>query len=236
MLKIKTVKMLRDYELNVDIGLNGHRTLVLMGNNGSGKTTVLNMVSGILSPDSGTIEVSGRKFFDSGSNIDVPLNKRNIGYVFQNYALFPHMTVMDNVAFGLRMKKMTADDIKNRVKAQLDSVGLWELRNEKAIKLSGGQKQRVALARALVIKPDILLLDEPLSALDVKTQVSMRAELRSSLKETGLPCIIVTHNIKDAVELGEMVYIMDQGRVAASGEPSEVLRKGHNDFIDNFYS
>lgn len=234
MLRIKAVKRLRDYTLDVDIESDGG-TLVLMGNNGAGKTTVLNLAAGITAPDCGLIEASGVKLFDSGAGVDVPVEDRNVGYVFQNYALFPHMSVYDNVAFGLRMRKAHAKEIEERVKAELEELGMWELRGVKASGISGGQKQKVALARCLVVKPCLLLLDEALSALDAEMQAAMRASLKQRIKEENIPAIIVTHNLLDAIELGDRVFVMENGRVTVSGKPDEVLRKGTNKFIDSFF-
>jgi molybdate transport system ATP-binding protein len=234
LLRIKAVKKLRDYMLDVDIRANGD-TVILMGSNGSGKTTVLNLAAGIMDPDSGVIEASGRKLLDSGSGMSVPMEDRNVGYVFQNYALFPHMSVYDNVAFGLRMKKVPAVQVEERVRAELEALGMWEHRGVKAARLSGGQKQKVALARCMAIKPSLLLMDEPLSALDVEMQAAMRSYIKQRIAAERIPAIMVTHSLLDAVELGDRVYVMDRGRVAACGTPDEILKKGANKFIDNFF-
>jgi molybdate transport system ATP-binding protein len=235
MLKIKAVKKLRDFVLDVDIATD-EGAIVLMGNNGAGKTTLLNMVSGLTAPDSGHIEISGRTLFDSSRRVDVPPEKRNVGCVFQNYALFPHMSVFDNLAFGLRMRKLPAREVEDKVKGQLTSVDMWDLRDERAVKLSGGQTQKVALSRALAIQPDLLILDEPLSALDVQTQAAMRSELKAIITRTKVPCIIVTHNIRDAAELGGLVYVLEKGVVTAHGKASDVLRRGQKRFIDDFFN
>jgi molybdate transport system ATP-binding protein len=234
LLRIKAVKKLRDYTLDVDINGNGG-VMVLMGSNGSGKTTVLNMAAGITRPDSGIIEAYGERLFDSGSGTDVPMEDRNVGYMFQNYALFPHMSVYDNVAFGLRMKKARREEVDERVRAELEEVGMWELRDAKAARLSGGQKQKVALARCLATRPSLLLMDEPLSALDIEIQASMRNYIKRRVREARIPAIIVTHSLLDAVELGDRVIVMDNGKAAASGGPEEILKKGSNRFIDNFF-
>lgn len=234
MIRIKVVKKLRDYTLDVDIKAD-EGIAVLMGSNGSGKTTVLNLAAGIMSPDSGTIEVSGATLFDSKSGKDIPMEGRNVGYVFQNYALFPHMSVYDNVAFGLRMRKAPAREIAIKVRAELEGMGMWELRNAKASRLSGGQKQKVALARCLAIKPSLLLMDEPLSALDVEMQAAMRAVIRQRIKSERMLAIIVTHSLLDAVELADRVFVMEHGKVSASGTPDDMLVKGKNKFIDSFF-
>ncbi len=231
MLRINAIKRLRDYTLDVDIRADG--TVILMGSNGSGKTTVLNMAAGIAKPDSGSIEVSGEKLFDPEDGIGVPVEDRNVGYVFQNYALFPHMTVYDNVAFGPRMRK--ANDVEERVRSELEALDMWGLRDVKAVRLSGGQKQKVALARCLAIRPSLLLMDEPLSALDVEMQAAMRAYIRQRIARDKTPAVIVTHSLLDAMELGDTVAVMDKGKVVASGRPEEILKKGSNKFIDNFF-
>lgn len=231
MIRIKVVKKLRDYTLDVDISARG--TAILMGNNGSGKTTVLNMAAGITRPDSGIIELSDVALYDSGRGVDVPMEDRNVGYAFQNYALFPHMTVYDNVAFGPRTRKATG--IEERVRSELEEVGMWELRGVKAARLSGGQKQKVALARCLANRPSLLLMDEPLSALDVEMQAVMRDYIKRRIAEEKIPAIIVTHSLLDAAELGDRVFVMDQGHMAVGGTPEEILKKGANKFIDNFF-
>jgi molybdate transport system ATP-binding protein len=228
------VKKLRDYTLDVDINGNGG-VMVLMGSNGSGKTTVLNIAAGIMRPDSGLIEAYGEMFFDSGSGTDVPMEDRNVGYMFQNYALFPHMSVYDNVAFGLRMKKASSEEVEERVRAELEEVGMWALKGAKAARLSGGQKQKVALARCLATRPSLLLMDEPLSALDIEMQASMRNYIKRRVSEERIPAVIVTHSLLDAVELGDRVIVMDKGKAAASGGPEDILKKGSNKFIDNFF-
>jgi molybdate transport system ATP-binding protein len=234
LIRIKVRKTLRDYTLDADIESDSGVS-VLMGSNGSGKTTVLNLVAGITSPDLGSIEVSGEALFDSKSGKDVPMEQRNVGYVFQNYALFPHMSVYDNVAFGLRMRKTPAPEIDRKVRAELEGMGLWELRNVKVSRLSGGQKQKVALARCLIIKPSLLLMDEPLSALDVEMQAAMRGIIKKRIASERIPAIIVTHSLLDAVELADRVFVMEHGMVAASGTPDEMLVKGKNKFIDSFF-
>jgi molybdate transport system ATP-binding protein len=234
LIRIKVRKTLRDYTLDADIESDSGVS-VLMGSNGSGKTTVLNLVAGITSPDLGSIEVSGEALFDSKSGKDVPMEQRNVGYVFQNYALFPHMSVYDNVAFGLRMRKTPAPEIDRKVRAELEGMGLWELRNVKVSRLSGGQKQKVALARCLIIKPSLLLMDEPLSALDMEMQGTMRGIIKQRITNERIPAIIVTHSLLDAVELADRVFVMEHGMVAASGTPDEMLVKGKNKFIDSFF-
>lgn len=234
-LAVNVTKKLRDFDLDVHFTVEKGEILALIGENGCGKTTVLNIVSGLMAPDCGTIRLDGVPFFDSIERIDVPPETRNMGYMFQNFALFPHMSVYDNVAFGLRARKMPAPEIENKVRYALEQRGLWGLRDEKSTRLSGGQKQKVALSRALVIDPCVLLLDEPLSSLDAETQVAMRVELKSYIKDLGMPCIIVTHNVKDAMEISDRVCVIEKGKIEIMGAPSDVLIKGVSHFIDNFF-
>jgi molybdate transport system ATP-binding protein len=233
-LNVNVAKKLRDFGLDVGFTVEKGEILALIGENGCGKTTVLNLVSGLVTPDSGTISLDGRQFYDT-EKVNVPTETRNIGYMFQNYALFPHMSVYDNVAFGLRARKIPSAEVEKKVRHALELRELWDLRDEKATRLSGGQKQKVALSRALVIDPCVLLLDEPLSSLDAETQVAMRVELRAHIKELGMPCIMVTHNVKDAIEIADRVCLIEKGRVKTVGAPKDVLVKGVSHFIDNFF-
>jgi len=226
MLEIDIEKRLRDFDLQLRLDVNQGQTLMLVGDNGCGKTTLLNLIAGLDRPDRGRIALDGRSLFDSDLGIDLPPESRGVGYVFQSYALFPHMSVYDNVAFGLRARKMLAEDIDRRVEKHLKEAGLWEIRRAKAADVSGGQTQRVALARALIIEPKLLLLDEPLSALDVRRQVAMRAELRETIRACGVPCIIVTHDLRDVVSLGDNACLLERGRVAMRGRAEDVASWG----------
>lgn len=226
MLEIDIEKRLRDFDLQLRLDVKQGQTMMLVGDNGCGKTTLLNLIAGLDRPARGRIALDGRSLFDSDLGIDLPPEARGVGYVFQSYALFPHMSVYDNVAFGLRARKMPAEDIDRRVEKHLKEAGLWEIRRAKAADVSGGQKQRVALARALIIEPKLLLLDEPLSALDVRRQVAMRAELRETIRACGVPCIIVTHDLRDVVSLGDNACLLERGRVAMRGRAEDVASWG----------
>ena len=226
MLEIDIEKRLRDFDLQLRLDVKQGQTMMLVGDNGCGKTTLLNLIAGLDRPDGGSIALDGMALYDSDLGIDLPPEARGVGYVFQSYALFPHMSVYDNVAFGLRARKMPAEDIDRRVEKHLKEAGLWEIRRAKAADVSGGQKQRVALARALIIEPKLLLLDEPLSALDVRRQVAMRAELRETIRACGVPCIIVTHDLRDVVSLGDNACLLERGRVAMRGRAEDVASWG----------
>jgi molybdate transport system ATP-binding protein len=222
-IRIKARKRLRDFTLDADIEAGPGETVVLMGSNGSGKTTVLNIAAGLVAPDEGLVAVSSRTLYDSAQGIDIPPEKRNVGYVFQHYALFPHMTVFDNVAFGLRMRKAEVNTIERKVREELEPLGMWEQRDVRASKLSGGQRQKVALARSLAVEPALLLLDEPLSALDMGACASIRDSLKMRIGKDRITTILVTHSMRDASALGNRVYVLDCGKVIRSGTPADIL-------------
>lgn len=213
---------------HVDIDIPQGQLTTLLGPSGCGKTTTLRMLAGYLAPTDGTITISGREA------TRLPPEKRNLGMVFQSYALFPHMTVADNVAYGLKLRKLPAPDLSNRVGESLQLVGLEHLADRKPKQLSGGQQQRVALARAIAIRPDILLLDEPLSNLDARLRVQMRSELRRIKDETGLTVVLVTHDQEEALEMSDLMVLMCDGRVVQSGSPSEVFSHPCNRFVADF--
>ncbi|WP_214020381.1 ABC transporter ATP-binding protein [Methanoculleus sp.] len=234
MLSVRAVRGLRDFVLDVTLSVRCGETLVLIGENGAGKSTVLNLISGILTPDEGEITLGERTLFSDGSGIDVPAESRNVGHLFQSYALFPHMTVSENVAFGLQCRKVPRPEAALSVAKQLAAMHLADLANVNVGRLSGGQRQRVALARALVLEPELLLLDEPLAAVDMRAQGAMRRELRDRIRNAGIPCIVVTHNLRDALELADRLCLVEEGRVVADGTPEEVLGMRENGFIASF--
>jgi spermidine/putrescine ABC transporter ATP-binding subunit len=202
--------------------------LTLLGPSGCGKTTLLNLVAGFIEPDSGELFIGGQRV------TDMMPHQRAIGMVFQNYALFPHMNVADNVGFGLKMRKVPREDIRKRVEAALEIVRLGGLGSRRPRQLSGGQQQRVALARALVINPEVLLLDEPLSALDKNLRAEMQVELKQIHRRVGITTIFVTHDQGEALSLSDRVVVMANGVIQQIGSPDEVYRRPANSFVASF--
>jgi putative spermidine/putrescine transport system ATP-binding protein len=199
-----------------------------LGPSGCGKTTTLRMIAGFESPSSGTIRIDG---------VDItgrPPNQRNVGMVFQAYALFPNMTVAANVGFGLKVAKRPAAEIAQRVDEMLRLIKLPTLGNRYPFQLSGGQQQRVALARALAIKPQVLLLDEPLSALDAKIRVTLRSEIRAIQRELGITTIYVTHDQEEALSLSDRIVVMSEGRIEQIGTPFEIYNFPRTPFVASF--
>ncbi len=202
--------------------------VTLLGPSGCGKTTTLRMIAGLLDATEGDIAIKGRRVND------VPIHRRNLGLVFQNYALFPHKTVADNVGFGLRYRKVSRDEARKRVAEALELVRLPHLSARYPKELSGGQQQRVALARAIVIEPDVLLLDEPLSALDANLREEMRVELKRIQQRVGITTVFVTHDQAEALALSDFVVVMSEGRVEQVGPPAEVYRTPASEFVAQF--
>jgi len=200
----------------------------LLGPSGCGKTTTLRMIAGLLDPSSGDIEIAGRRIND------VPIHKRNLGLVFQNYALFPHKTIAENVAFGLKFRGVSPVERDERVKRALDLVQLPDVGARYPGQLSGGQQQRIALARAIVIEPDVLLLDEPLSALDANLREDMRVELKRIQHRIGITTVFVTHDQAEALALSDQIVVMSNGRVEQIGAPEEVYTTPASEFVARF--
>jgi spermidine/putrescine transport system ATP-binding protein len=200
----------------------------LLGPSGCGKTTSLRMIAGFEEPDEGRVELTGRDI------VGVPPFKRNVNTVFQSYALFPHLTVADNVAFGLRRKKVSKSDIRDRVKRYLDLVQLQGYDDRRPSQLSGGQQQRVALARALVNEPAVLLLDEPLGALDLKLRKQMQLELMRIQREVGVTFVYVTHDQEEALVMSDRIAVMSQGQVEQIGYPEDIYERPATRFVAGF--
>ncbi|MDZ7747825.1 MAG: ABC transporter ATP-binding protein [Halofilum sp. (in: g-proteobacteria)] len=202
--------------------------VTFLGPSGCGKTTTLRMIAGLLDPSEGDIFVRGRRIND------VPIHKRNLGLVFQNYALFPHKTIYDNVAFGLKYRKVSRAEIIRRVREALELVQLPQVEERLPNQLSGGQQQRIALARAIVIQPHVLLLDEPLSALDANLREEMRVELKRIQRELGIATVFVTHDQAEALAMSDKVVVMNHGLIEQEGSPEEVYNRPATEFVAGF--
>ena len=226
MLEVDLHKQLRDFSIDLNLQVNPGEILVLMGENGAGKSTVLNNISGLLKPDTGSITLSGRQFFDSMNAINLPVEDRNIGYVLQNPAVFPHLTVRENIAYGLKARFTPKDQVDTKVNHWLRVMNIEELALVKAGNLSGGQKQKVALARAFAIEPDLLMLDEPFTALDTESRQSVQETVRTCVSDLQIPCLVVTHRVTDALEMGERVYLLNRGVNHWEGRPSDMPAAG----------
>jgi iron(III) transport system ATP-binding protein len=213
-------------ELSLSVGRGEFFTL--LGPSGCGKTTTLRIVAGLVEPD------EGRVLFDGRDVTRLPPWDRNLGMVFQNYALWPHMTVFDNVAFGLVERRVARDEVRRRVREALEKVGLAGLEGRFPSQLSGGQQQRVALARALVVRPGLLLLDEPFSNLDAKLRVQMRAELARLQRELGITTLYVTHDQEEALVLSDRIAVLDSGRLVQAGTPRELYENPRDVFVADF--
>jgi iron(III) transport system ATP-binding protein len=212
----------------IDVKIAAGEIFFLLGPSGCGKTTLLRAIAGLNEPDGGRILAGDRDV------THLPPHKRDMGMVFQSYALWPHMTLFDNVAFGLEMRGIRKADAADRVMRALGLVKLADRAQAKPNELSGGQQQRVALARALVIEPQCLLLDEPLSNLDAKLRVEMRTEIRRICKEAGLTAIYVTHDQKEALSIADRVAVLESGRLLQTGAPDEVYLRPRNKFVAQF--
>ncbi|MFD6443775.1 ABC transporter ATP-binding protein [Promicromonospora sp. NPDC060204] len=212
----------------IDLRIPRGRLTTLLGPSGCGKTTTLRMLAGYASPTSGRILIDGQ------DATRTPPEKRDLGMVFQSYALFPHLTVADNVAYGLTMRKVPAAERRRRAGEALELVGLGHLGDRKPKQLSGGQQQRVALARAIAIRPRLLLLDEPLSNLDARLRVQMRAEIRRIQSETGLTVVLVTHDQDEALEMSDEMVLMRAGKVVQTGAPRDVFPAPADRFVAEF--
>ena len=206
-------KQLRDFKLDISFRVSNGEILALMGGNGAGKTTVLRITAGLMIPDDGTVRINDKILFDSSMEINVPVEERHIGYVFQNSAVFPHMTVQDNVEFGLRVRHTDPETRAVRTEEWLDRLAIKDLADIRSGQLSGGQKQRVALARAMVTEPSLLILDEPFTALDTKSQIAVRELIRLCVHEQDIPCLLVTHSIVEAETVGDCICLLEQGRI-----------------------
>jgi putative spermidine/putrescine transport system ATP-binding protein len=214
---------------DVSLEIKGGETIALVGPSGCGKTTTLRIIGGLEKNYQ-----KGEVWFDDRRMDEIPTEQRNIGIVFQSYALFPNMNVFENVAFGLKVRKVQKAEIEKKVLEVLSLVSISELRNKSVTELSGGQRQRVALARALTIEPDVLLLDEPLTALDAKMRDKLRIELDSLLKQLQITTVFVTHDQTEAMALGDRIAVMKDGKVCQVGTPMEIYKNPNDLFVATF--
>lgn len=212
----------------LDLYVMKNEFLTILGPSGCGKTTTLRMIGGFENPTAGKI------YFNETEITDLPPYQRKINTVFQKYALFPHMNVFDNIAFGLRIKKISDADIRPRVERMLDMVGLVGFEKRQVQSLSGGQQQRIAIARALVNEPDVLLLDEPLGALDLKLRKEMQLELKDMQRELGITFVYVTHDQEEALTMSDTIVVMEQGLIQQIGEPEDIYNEPKNRFVADF--
>jgi molybdate transport system ATP-binding protein len=218
MLEATIKKQLRDFSLDLSFRVDNGSILVLMGDNGAGKSTTLNIIAGLVPPDAGKIRINGSVVFDAGAGTNVPVENRQIGYVFQRSAVFPHMTAAENIAFGLHAQHRNPAFTSRQVSRWLDRMNIQDLAGVRAARLSGGQKQRVALARALATEPSLLMLDEPFSGLDTESRRSVKEVVRQCVADLGIPCIFVTHRKEDAKVTGDRICHIERGRVVREGD------------------
>ncbi|MCK5801660.1 MAG: ABC transporter ATP-binding protein [Lentisphaeria bacterium] len=230
----RITKQLRHFQLDVEIAVGDGTNVAIVGPSGCGKTTVLNCVAGLVRPDDGVVTLDAHTVFDAQNGINIPPEQRNVGMVFQQYALFPHLTVFDNVAYGLLTRHMPERDVHARVDKILERVGMRAFAKARPGELSGGECQRVAIARAVAPNPKMLLLDEPLGALDTSVRRRVRRKLRDLLDSLSVTVILVTHDYEDALVLAEHTVVLNQGLVVREGTHEELLLHPKSKFVADF--
>ncbi|QXE17919.1 ABC transporter ATP-binding protein [Clostridium sp. 001] len=213
---------------NINISIKKGEFVSLLGPSGCGKSTLLRIIAGLEDPSSGEISVNNNDL------VNIPVNKRNMGMVFQSYSLFPNMTARENIAFGLKLKKVPQEEIKIKVEEIINLVGLNGRENHYPSQLSGGQQQRVALARALVVSPDVLLLDEPLSALDAQIRITLRKLIKEIHNKFKITTLFVTHDQEEALSISDRIFIMNKGEIVQYGTPEEIYKNPETKFVANF--
>lgn len=226
-------KVIKKFDENVvipelSVTIRNGELFTLLGPSGCGKTTLLRMIAGFNSIEGGKI------YFDDKYINDLPAHKRNIGMVFQNYAIFPHMTVRENVEYGLKLRKIAKEELKNKVDDILETVKISEYQDRLPERLSGGQQQRVALARAIVIHPNVLLMDEPLSNLDAKLRLEMRTAIRDIQNKIGITTVYVTHDQEEALAISDRIAVMNKGVIQQVGKPHNIYSRPYNQFVSTF--
>lgn len=212
----------------INLAIEQGEFVCLLGPSGCGKTTLLRMIAGLLQSDGGKIKLDGKDL------VNVPAKERGFGIVFQSYSLFPHMTIAENIGYGLKIRRVAKDEIKQRVTELLETVHLAEFGSRYPNQLSGGQQQRVAIARALAVNPSLLLLDEPLSALDARVRAELRRELREVQQRLCIPTLMVTHDQEEAMSMADKIVCMDKGRIVQVGSPQELYTKPTSRFVADF--
>ncbi|HEX8173835.1 MAG TPA: ABC transporter ATP-binding protein [Pyrinomonadaceae bacterium] len=213
---------------DIDFDVSEGESLVLLGASGSGKTTILRIIAGLDEPDTGRVILHGKDVSE------LPARERNVGVIFQNYALFPRMTVEANISYGLRIRGRSRKEIREEVERLIELVGLKEHHKKYPSQLSGGQQQRVAIARTLAYKPQVLLFDEPFGALDAQIRVRLRREIHALLKKVNVPAIFITHDQEEALEMGDRIAVLNAGRIEQIGTPHEVYNKPETEFVATF--
>jgi len=231
-LRVEAKTRLGALDLDVALSAGGGRCLALAGPSGAGKSSLLRVIAGLLRPSSGRVECGGSVWLDTTTGVNLPPEERRCGYVFQDYALFPHLSAWRNVAYPLH--HLSRADRRRQALALLDRFGVAELADARPATLSGGERQRVALARALALEPRALLLDEPLSALDTRTRANAGRELGAVLRASGVPALLVTHDFTEAALLGDEVGVIDQGRVVQQGTAAELAASPASAFVADF--
>lgn len=224
---------LAQYELAVDLSVKPGVT-VLLGPNGSGKTSLLRLLAGLAIPSAGQIKLGDRLLFDLHKKIDLPPEQRRIGMVFQDLALFPHLNVRQNTAFGLSLRRLTKSEIKRQVETMLDKLGISQLAERNVTTLSGGERQKVALARTLITEPQLLLLDEPTAALDPSARGAIRRWLHAVLSELQIPTLLVTHDAEEVAWFRKRVAVIEKGQIVQRGSYHQLLREPQSDFVARF--
>ena len=236
MLDLAVAKRFGEFTLEFETTVAANEVLVVVGESGAGKSTLLRLVAGLQRPDRGRIAAGARVYFDGAAKVDLPPWRRRTGYLPQDHTLFPHLTVFENVAFGLRANRHGAFDIRTRVTDALVRLEVGDLGERRPAEISGGQAQRVALARALVLDPDVLLLDEPLAALDLRTRAQVRGVLKTVLANLPSPCatLFVTHDPFEAMVFGDRIAALEDGRVTQLGSRAELLARPRSPYVAAF--